>query len=155
MLPDVRLPPSSAVPFLFFFFVFPSVYSSSSSRALLVGAQISCVPFRGSPGTAHKCDAFLPPGTSVLLTAGQTYDSVDAAAGQLTRLFGAYVPPACRTASLRLLCLSSFLPCSLSLQSGLTGSCFALSPLHFPPMPCIIAFHRRPSGGVTVAHRNF
>jgi hypothetical protein len=90
--------------------------------AILSGARAqACVPFRGSPGTAHKCDTFLVPGTNVFLAPNQTYESVDAAAGNSTHLFGAFMPPDCRTAGLRLLCLSSFLPCDFS-STGLAGS---------------------------------
>jgi hypothetical protein len=89
---------------------------------MLSGARAqACVPFRGSPGTAHKCDTFLVPGTNVFLAPDQTYESVDAAAGNFTHLFGAFMPPDCRTAGLRLLCLSWFLPCDFS-STGLAGS---------------------------------
>jgi hypothetical protein len=91
------------------------------SRVMMLGADAqACVPFRGSPGTAHKCDAFLQ-GSNVFISPGATYESVDATAGSFTRLFGAYVPPACRTAGLRLLCLSYFLSCSFS-DAGLAGA---------------------------------
>jgi hypothetical protein len=39
---------------------------------------------------------------------------VDAAAGASTRLFGAFVPPACRTAAIRMVCLSNFITCTTS-----------------------------------------
>lgn len=100
----------------------------SSVAPMLSGARAqACVPFRGSPGTAHKCDTFLVPGTNVFLAPGQTYESVDAAVGNYTHAFGAFVPPDCRTAGLRLLCLSYFLPCDFSTSTGLAGS----SPLRF------------------------
>jgi hypothetical protein len=54
----------------------------------------------------------------------QSYEEADAAAAELARLFGAYVPAKCRTVALQLICLGSFPVC----QIGTTLS--RTSPLH-------------------------
>jgi hypothetical protein len=36
---------------------------------------------------------------------------IDRAASELTKLFGVYVPPACRDAALRLVCMGNFVSC--------------------------------------------
>ncbi|ELR23372.1 Gprotein-coupled receptor [Acanthamoeba castellanii str. Neff] len=48
---------------------------------------------------------------SVLLLANQSYAQVDVATAESTKLFGVFVPPACRKAALRLSCLGGFVGC--------------------------------------------
>lgn len=109
-----------------------SSFSTVVSAAVLVclvlwgAAQVadaqSCTPFQGSPLTNYKCDV-ISEGTNILLRANQTYPAVDAAAGASTRLFGAFVPPACRTAAIRMVCLSNFITCTTSTGLKLYPPC--------------------------------
>lgn len=88
--------------------------------AVLVAAHgQSCVPFEGAPLTRHKCDAVVT-WSNVLLLPGQSYDDADRAASELTKLFGVYVPPACRNAALRLVCMGNFVSCHFDTTTGLT-----------------------------------
>ncbi|ELR18066.1 Frizzled/Smoothened family membrane region protein [Acanthamoeba castellanii str. Neff] len=79
----------------------------------------ACVPWRGSPATAGKCDhvmsAVVPPSlpNNVLLI-GQSYEATDKAAANKTVLMGAFFPPVCRNPLLALTCMGNFLHCRFS-----------------------------------------
>jgi hypothetical protein len=83
-------------------------------------------PRRGS-GKCQVLSAKRTFSNIMLITFGTTPSSgwlqVDAAAGKSTRLFGAFVSPACRVAAIRMVCLSNFITCSTSTGS-LTRTCY-------------------------------
>ncbi len=44
---------------------------------------------------------------------GQSYEEADAVAGSLINVFGAFVPPKCRSVALQLICLSALPVCQI------------------------------------------
>lgn len=75
-------------------------------------SSVGCVPFQGSPATSGKCDPVVTY-SNVYVALGQTYESVDEGAANVTKLAGAFVPYSCRQALITFACLGSFLECSV------------------------------------------